>query len=215
MIRCYLNKFIFIDILKHFFEGHLDGRREDNLLITSCRTHVGELLGLADIHIQVSVPSVLSHNLSSVNFFTRVHEELASVEEFVHGVCDSLTCFEGNERTIGSVFDIALIWLIILKSMSHNCFTLRCCKKVTSESHQASGRDFEFEKRPVSPRFHVDEGSFSSGGDFDGCSYELLRHLDAEFLDRLASLSVDSLVEHLGLTYLKFEALSSHLFDQY
>ena len=28
-------------------------------------------------------------------------------------------------------------------------------------------------------------------------------------------LSVDSLVEHLRLTYLKFEALSSHLFDQY
>ena len=45
-------------------------------------------------------------------------------------------------------------------------------------------------------------------------AYELLWNFDAEFLDRLASLSVDGLVEYLRLTYLKFESFTSHFLDE-
>ena len=94
MVRSNFHEFIFIDILKHFLERHLDCRRKDDLIVTSRCTYVGEFLCLADIDIEVTVTCVLSYDHTHVDFLARIHEELASVEEFVHGVCDGLSCFE-------------------------------------------------------------------------------------------------------------------------
>ena len=59
------------------------------------------------------------------------------------------------------------------------------------------------------------ERSLAACRDLDGRSHELLRHLDGEFLDRLASLASDCLVEHFRLADLKLETLAAHGLDEH
>ena len=94
MVRSNLHELIFIDIFEHFLERHLDWRREDNLLVTAGRTDVRQLLGLADIDIQVAVTGMLTHNFSHIYFLSRINEELASVQKFVHRICYGLASFQ-------------------------------------------------------------------------------------------------------------------------
>ena len=61
----------------------------------------------------------------------------------------------------------------------------------------------------------MDESGLAPCGNLDGGTDELLRNLDTEFLDRFTSLAVDGLVEHLGLTYLKFETFPPHFFNEH
>ena len=75
---------VFLDVFKRFLEGELDGRREYNLLVGSGGAYVGELLGLADVDVQISLSGMFSHNLSCIDVLSRLNEEPAPVEQFVH-----------------------------------------------------------------------------------------------------------------------------------
>ena len=61
----------------------------------------------------------------------------------------------------------------------------------------------------------MDKSALASGGNLDGGTYELLRNLDGEFLNRLAPLPAYGLVQHLRLSHLKLEALAAHSLDKH
>ena len=68
---------------------------------------------------------------------------------------------------------------------------------------------------PVSPAFHLDEGTLSAGHHLDRSSDEFLRNVDGQHLYRLAALASDHLVQHLRLADLKFETLAAHGLDKH
>ena len=89
-MRRHFHQFIVLDILQSLLEGELDGGRQDHFLVTSGSADVGELLGLADVDVQVALAGVLSEHLAAVDLLAGFDEETAAVEQLVHGVSDGL-----------------------------------------------------------------------------------------------------------------------------
>ena len=158
---------------------------------------------------------MLSDHLSGIDVFSRLHEEAAPVEQLVHGVCYGLACLQGDERAVVAALYFTLERLVLLEAVRHYGFSLACCQQVGTKPHEASGRNLKFEQGAVSARLHVYERSLAAGRNLDGRSHELLRHLDGKFLDRLASLASDCLVEHFRLADLKLETLAAHGLDEH
>ena len=215
MVRRDFHELIFLDIFQRFLQGELDGRRQDDLVVGARGAHVGELLGLADVDVQVALTGVLADDHAAVDFLARLDKEAAAVQELVHRIRNGLTRLQGDEGTVGAHLDIALVRLIILEAVRDNRLALAGGEEVGAKAHETAGRDLELQQRPVTARFHPYESGLAARGDLDRGAHELLGNLDGEFLDRLAALAADGLVQHLGLADLQLEALTAHRFDEH
>ena len=71
-------------MLQRFFKGDYPRRRKLDLVVAAGSTHVGELLGLADIDVQIPLTRVLSHYLTFLDLYSRLDEEPAAVLKLVH-----------------------------------------------------------------------------------------------------------------------------------
>ena len=67
---------------------------------------------------------VLSHYLSTIDILARVDEELATILQLVDGVSVGIARLKGYHRTIGAALYVALVWLILLETMRHDCLAL-------------------------------------------------------------------------------------------
>ena len=94
MMRGHLDQLVLLYILKRFLKRELDCRWQNNLLIRPCGTHVGKLLGLADIDVEVTVPRVFTHDLARLDILTRLHEEATAVQKLVHRISNGLACLK-------------------------------------------------------------------------------------------------------------------------
>ena len=130
MVRSDFHKFILLDILQRFLKGEFDCRRENDLFVTTRCPDVGELLGLADIDIEIPFPGMLADNLASVNLLARLYEEPAAIEKLIHRVSNCFASLQRDQRSIGSHVDISLVWLVILEPMCNNGLSLGRGKEV-------------------------------------------------------------------------------------
>ena len=172
--RSYLHQFVGLDILKTLLKRQ-DRLRDDARLVVGARcTDIGKLLRLGDIYHEVVVMNMLTHNLSVVNILARVYEELASVLQLVYGICKGIARLESNHRTVCTAEYIALVWLILLETVRHNGFTLRCSEDIGTESHDTARRDVELDVHTLALRLH--------GGHLALAACHHVYHLGREFL---------------------------------
>ena len=215
MVRGDFHELILLDVLQCLLQGELDGGGQDDLLVRPGSAHVGELLGLADVDVQIPLAGVLAHDHAAVDLLTGLHEKAAAVQQLVHGVGHGLAGLQRDQGTVDTHLDVALVGLVVLEAVCHDGLALGGGQEVRPQAHQAARGDFELEERPVAARFHPHEGGLAAGGKLDGGAHELLGNLDGELLDRLAALAADGLVQHLGLAHLQLEALAAHRLDEH
>ena len=215
MVRGDFHELVLLDVLQRLLQGELDGRGQDDLLVGPGSAHVRELLGLADVDVQVPFAGVLADDHAAVDFLAGLDEEAAAVQQLVHRIGHGLARLQGDEGTVDAHLDVALVGLVVLEAVRNDGLALGGGQEVGTQAHQAAGRDLELQERPVATRFHPHEGGLAAGGKLDGRAHELLRNLDGEFLDRFAALATDGLVQHLGLAHLQLEALPAHRFDEH
>ena len=86
---------------------------------------------------------MLSNYLSCIDFVLREDEELTAVLKVVHSVCHCCARLHTDERSVGTACHVALVWLVVLEAMCHDCLSLACCEYVGTKSYDASRRDFE------------------------------------------------------------------------
>ena len=215
MVRGDFHELVLLDILQGLLQGELDGRRQEDLLIGTGSAHVRELLGLADVDIQVAFAGVLADDHAAIDFLAGLDEETAAVQQLVHRIGHGLARLQGDEGTVDPHLDVALVGLVVLEAMRNDGLTLGGGEQVRPQAHQAARRDLELQERPVATWFHPHESSLAAGGKLDGRAHKLLGNLDGEFFDRLAALAANGLVQHLGLAHLQFEALAAHRLDEH
>ena len=124
------HELIVLDVLQSLLKRELYGGREDYLLVRSGGAHVGELLGLADVDVQVPFPCVLADYLPAVVLLARLHEEAAAVQQLVYGVGNCLARLKRYKRAVVALLYIALVGLVLLETVCYDGLSLGCRKEV-------------------------------------------------------------------------------------
>ena len=105
-----------------------------SLLVGTGGTHIGELLGLRNVHNQVILMDMLANHLTGIDFLTRIDEELTAILQLVDGISIGSTRLHSNHRTVGTTDDLALIRLILLEAVSHNSLALRSGQHIGTQT---------------------------------------------------------------------------------
>src|SRR5947199_238276 len=84
--RRYLDKLILADELDRLLEVENPRRHQPDAFVGSGRAHVGQLLLLDDVHVQVRIARVFADNHAFVYFGTGRHKNLAALLQVEDGV---------------------------------------------------------------------------------------------------------------------------------
>src|SRR5262249_32680666 len=107
-LRRDLEQFVLADPLETLFEVHDPRRRELDALVRRRRAHVGELLFLRDVDVEVVVARVLADDLSLVHLLARADEHHPARLQVVDGVPRRAPRAVRDERAVLAVRDVAL-----------------------------------------------------------------------------------------------------------
>ena len=91
-----LDQLVLLDVFQTLLKTHDDLGDDASLFVCTRSTHVGELLGLADVDDEVVVVNMLTYNLTHIDILAWIDEELTTVLQFVDGVGKGITSLEGN-----------------------------------------------------------------------------------------------------------------------
>ena len=80
--------------------------------ISGGRTCIGQMLGLADIQLDVFGLTILSDNHTAVYFFARPDKQSSTLLSGEQTVSNCLTGFKCNQRSLLTILDISLVWCI-------------------------------------------------------------------------------------------------------
>src|SRR5262245_57637153 len=107
-LRGDLEQLVVADPLQRLLEVHEARRREANGLVGGRRPHVGELLLLRDVDVEVVVAGVLAHDLALVDRLAGRDEQNAARLQVVDGVRRRLPGTVGDHRAVGAAGNVAL-----------------------------------------------------------------------------------------------------------
>ena len=71
-LRCHFHQLIGLDVLQAFLQAHDDLRHDASLVVGTRSTHVGELLGLADVDDKVVVVHMFADDQQVVAVDARI-----------------------------------------------------------------------------------------------------------------------------------------------
>ena len=77
---------------------------------------------------------MFTYNLTHIDIFTWIDEELTTVLQLINSVGKGITGFKSNHRTVGTALDISLIGLILLETVSHDSLTLRSGQHIGTQT---------------------------------------------------------------------------------
>ena len=78
--------------------------------------------------------NVLAYYLTAVDFLTRIDEELAAILQLVDGVSVCSTGLHGYHRTVHTTYYLALVRLILLKTVCHDGLSLTGCEHIGTQT---------------------------------------------------------------------------------
>ncbi len=77
-VRGHFDQFIIIYKLQRLLQGETNWRCQDDVLVSSGSTNIGQLLGLQRIHYQVIVALMYANNHAFIDFLTVAQHQLAA-----------------------------------------------------------------------------------------------------------------------------------------
>jgi hypothetical protein len=197
--RRHLNHLIIPDELNGPLQGHGEDRRQDNRVILAGGPHVGELLGLAGIHVQIAVPVMLSDDHSLVHRIAGAHKELSTGFEIEQGVGHALPAAIGHEGTRESRGELAAELFIAVQRGIQYSGSPGIGEELVAISDEAPGRDAELQAGAIAlMAFVVHHSAFALGKLLGHDSGEIVVTLDIKVFDRLQELAAVVLVDNPG-----------------
>src|SRR3990172_1016830 len=148
------HELVLADPLERLLEAHEPRRGEADPLVRRGRAHVGELLLLGDVDVEVIVASVLAHNHPFVRLVPGPDEQLAPRLEVVDGVGGGPARPVGHERARPPVRDLALPGLPAVEEAVQEARALGVRQELRAVADQAAGGDPALEADPAGARVH-------------------------------------------------------------
>jgi hypothetical protein len=107
-LRRDLEQLVLADPLQALLEVHGARRRELDAVVRRGGAHVGELLFLGDVDVEVVVAAILADDLALVDRLARPHEHRAARLQIVDGIARGLAGPVSDQRAVLPVRDVTL-----------------------------------------------------------------------------------------------------------
>src|SRR5206468_1990847 len=107
-LRGDLEKLVLADPLEALLEIHDARWGQAHALVRGGGAHVGQLLFLGDVDVEIAVPAVLPHDLPLVHRLAWPHEEHPTRLEMVDGVGGGASSAVRDEGAVGAMGNVAL-----------------------------------------------------------------------------------------------------------
>src|SRR5712692_410145 len=185
-LRCDLEQLVLADPLQTLLEIHDARRGELDALVGRRGAHVGELLFLGDVDVEVVVAAVLAGDHALVDLFTRAQEHHAARLEVVDRVARRAARAVGDEGAALTVGDIALPLVPAVEEVVEQTSAASIGEELGAIADQSAGRNAVFQPHTAGAVIHHLGHDALAGTDLlgDGAD-ELLGNVDHEVLHRL------------------------------
>ena len=111
-------QFIVIEVSQHLFQAHLAKGGQEQGIVGTGGTHVGQFLFFADIDDQIVIFFVFSNNHSHINLFTGIQKQSAAVLQVVERIGGGETTFKGDQNAVVPAGQWPTMWDVIMKAMA-------------------------------------------------------------------------------------------------
>mmetsp|Transcript_6683 Transcript_6683/g.14005 ORF Transcript_6683/g.14005 Transcript_6683/m.14005 type:complete len:319 (+) Transcript_6683:212-1168(+) len=200
-------------------EGHLDGGRDARGDALVGRSHVGELLGLADVDLEVAGALVDADDHALVHVLPRLHHQLPPILRALQSEGCDRSVRKGQKRSLVPSLNVALnLGSVGIKDGIENRGASGGGEGRRSQAQHAAGGDQVLDDRHALPlvEAHVLQFALALIEQIHDPSHEFLRHANLDGLPRFLHLSrlLVHDVNDAGRAHLQFEPLAPHGFDE-
>ena len=178
--------------------------------------HVGELLFLDDVHVQIGIARVLADDHAFVDFRAGRHEDLAALLQIEDRVAGGLARAVGDQRPGGTRGNIALPLDVAVEQRVHDGGAARIGQHLAAQPDQAARRHMELQAHAAGAVIdHLVHLALARAELFDHHADEVLRAVDDQHVPcGSLQLAVDGLGQDLGLAHRQLVAFAAHHLDQ-
>src|SRR5215210_5337575 len=209
-----LDQLVLADVLQGVFEGHLAHGRQVEGVVGAGGAHVGELLVLAHVDVQVVLATVLAHDHADVHLGCRRDEEAAALLKFPDRVREGTSGLRCHQAAVLTRLEVARPRRVAVEDVAHDALALRHRQELRAKAEQGARGDLELRPGARALRLHVDELALAAGEHPDQGRGELLGHVDHQVLDRLVFLTIDLAHDDLRRCHLHLVTLAAHGLQQ-
>src|ERR1039458_528872 len=190
-------------------------RHQAYTLVGGGSAHVGELLLLDDIDVEIGIAGVLADDLPAVHLGTGRNKNLTALLKVEDGVAGGSSRTVRHQRPGGARGNVALPLDVAVEQRVHNRRTARIREDFAAQSDQPARGHMEIEPHTAGALVdHLDHLSLPGAQFLNHHAQEILRAIDDQVLHRLVEFVVDRARQDLRLAHRQFVAFPPHHLDQ-
>ena len=145
VLRRHLQELVGVDELQALLQAHDPRRHQLQRFVRAGRTGVGQLLGLADVHLHVLGLAALADDHAGVDLGTGPDEQRSSLLRVEEAVSNGLTALIGDEGTGLPVEHVPFVGAVAFKLGVQDAVALGVRHELSAVADEAAGGDVELQ----------------------------------------------------------------------
>src|SRR4029079_12763280 len=143
-----LDQLIVLDVSERPLEHHADRRRQADRLVLGCGAHIGKLLALQHIDLEIVVARVLADDHAAIDLPAWLDHHRPTVLEVPQRIGDCLTLIGRDQYAVPPSLDRALVRRIAVEQAIHDAGTARVGEELALIADEPTRRGIEHEALP-------------------------------------------------------------------
>src|ERR1017187_2461408 len=211
----HFHELVVADEFDGLFQIEKPWRHQSDAFVGGGSAHVGELLLLDDVDVEIGIAGVFADNLAAVHLGAGSDEYLAAFLEVEDGIAGGSSRTVGHQRSGGPRGNFALPLDVAVEERVHDGGAARVGEDFAAQADQAAGGHMEFQAHAAGAVVdHLDHLPLACAELLDDHAQEIFRAIDDQVFHRLAQFVVDGARQDLGLAHRQFVAFAAHHFNQ-
>ena len=206
-------------VLSQEFEAALEAQLADGdeaqSIVRAGSTGIGQVLGLADVDIDVLAGSGVADDHALVDLLAGAHQQSAALLRVEQAVGDGLAGLKADQRTGGAVGDHAGPDVIAVEDLVDDALAVGIGQELVAVAEQAAAGHTELQTHTVgAQRLHLLQDGLALAQTGHDSTLILGGDVDDDMLHRLVGLAVDDLGQNVRGRDLQLIAFAAHGLDE-
>ena len=210
-----LQQLVLSQELEAALEAQLADGDEAQSVVRAGSTGIGQVLGLADVDIDILAGSGVADDHALVDLLAGAHQQSAALLRVEQAVGDGLAGLKADQRTGGAVGDHAGPDVIAVEDLVDDALAVGIGQELVAVAEQAAAGHTELQTHTVgAQRLHLLQDGLALAQTGHDSTLILGGDVDDDVLHRLVGLAVDDLGQNVRGRDLQLIAFAAHGLDE-